>query len=59
MNVKRLTESRAASAGLIFFCVAMLAWVVGEYLIKRARRHKWDRYFSEKIDASETFLKKK
>ncbi len=59
MNVKRLTESRAACAGLIFFCVAMLAWGIGEYLMKRARRHKWDRYFSEKIDASETFLKKK
>ena len=59
MNVKRLTESRAACAGLIFFCVAMLAWGIGEYLIKRARRHKWDRYFSEKIDASETFLTKK
>ena len=57
MRVKRLTESRAACAGLICFCVLMLAWVIGEYLIKRARRHKWDRYFSEKIDASETFIK--
>lgn len=58
MRVKRLTESRAACAGLIFFCVLMLAWWLGEYLIRRARRHKWDRYFSEKIDASETLLKK-
>ncbi len=58
MRVKRLTESRAACAGLICFCVLMLAWWLGEYLIRRARRHKWDRYFSEKIDASETFLNK-
>lgn len=58
MRVKRLTESRVASAGLICFGVLMLAWWLGEYLIRRAKRRKWDRYFSEKIDASETFLKK-
>lgn len=58
-RIKSLTENRAACAGLIFFAVAMLAWILTEYWIKRARRHKWDRYFSEKIDTSETFLKPK
>ena len=56
-RIKSLTENRAACAGLIFFAISMFAWILTEYWIKRARRHKWDRYFSEKIDASETFLK--
>lgn len=58
-RIKALTENRAACAGLIFFAVSILAWILTEYWIKRARRHKWDRYFSEKIDTSETFLKPK
>ena len=58
-RIKSLTEKRAVCAGLIFFAVSMLAWILTEYWIKRARRHKWDRYFSEKIDTSETFLKPK
>ena len=56
MRIKKLTESRAARAGLIFFAVTLTAWILTEYIIKRVRRHRWDRYFSEKIDTSETFL---
>ena len=58
-QIRKLTESRAARAGLIFFAVGLIAWILTEYVVKRAKRHKWDRYFSEKIDTSETFLKKK
>ena len=56
MRIKRITESRVARAGLIFFAVMLTAWILAEYIIKRVRRHRWDRYFSEKIDTSEAFL---
>lgn len=59
MRIKQMTESRAARAGLFFFAIALVGWIVTEYVIRRVRRHKWDRYFSEKIDASETFLNRK
>ncbi len=57
--IQGLTEHRAVRAGLIFFAVALVGWILTEYLMKRARHHKWDRYFSEKIDTSETFLNRK
>ena len=56
-RIQGLTEDRAVRAGLIFFVIALIGWILTEYLMKRARHHKWDRYFSEKIDTSETFLK--
>ena len=58
MRIKEITESRVARAGLIFFAVMLTAWILTEYIIKRVRRHRWDRYFSEKIDTAETFLNK-
>ncbi len=58
-RIQSLTEHRAVRAGLIFFAVALVGWILTEYLLKRARHHKWDRYFSEKIDTSETFLNRK
>lgn len=57
MQIQSLTESRAARAGLIFFAVALVGWILTEYLIRRYRRHKWDRYFSQKIDLPDTLLK--
>ncbi len=56
MRIRTLTEDRAAMAGLIFFLVAVTAWILTEILIRRHRRHKWDKYFSEKIDLHETIL---
>ena len=56
MQIRTLTEDRAAMAGLILFLVATTAWILTEYLIRRHRRHKWDKYFSEKIDFPETIL---
>lgn len=58
-RIRKLTESRAARAGLVFFTVALVGWILTEYFIKRAKHRKWDRYFSEKIDTSETFLTKR
>lgn len=57
-RLRSLTEQRSVRAGLIFFALSLIAWILAEYLIKRARHRKWDRYFSEKIDTSETFLTK-
>ncbi len=59
MQIQSLTESRAARAGLICFAVALSGWLLTEYLIRRYRRHKWDRYFSHKVDVPDTLLKKK
>ena len=56
MRIKKITQSRAARAGLIFFSVTLLGWILAECIIKRIKRHRWDRYFSEKIDTSETFI---
>ena len=57
VQIKSLTQSRAARAGLIFFAVTLISWILGEYLLRRYRRNKWERYFSSKIDLPDTLLK--
>ena len=59
LRIRSLTQNRAVVAGVIFFAVTVLAWIVTEVLVKRRRRHKWDKYFSEKIDLPETILRRK
>ena len=48
-RIQSLTESRAFISGTIFFCLAFGGWMLVEYLIRRRKRHKWDKYFSTKI----------
>ncbi|MBE6633739.1 MAG: D-alanyl-D-alanine carboxypeptidase [Ruminococcaceae bacterium] len=57
MSIRTLTEKRSTRAGLIFFAVTCLGWLTVEYLLRRYRRHKWDRYFSQKIDLPDTLMK--
>ena len=59
MQIQSLTQSRRVRAGGIFFLVALTAWLLTEALIARYRRHKWDKYFSRKIDMSETLLRRR
>lgn len=47
---KDVMSGRVFLSGVIFFAVAMTAWVVTEYVIARRKRHKWDKYFSEKMN---------
>lgn len=50
MNIQSLTQSRAVRAGVIFFAVGLIAWITTEYVIKIRKKHKWDKYFSEKMN---------
>lgn len=56
--IQSLTENRAMRAGFLFFIIALFAWLITEYILIRRRRHKWDKYFSDKMEISETFLTK-
>lgn len=51
-QLRALTESRVFRAGAIFFVVATAIWITAETLILRHRRHKWDKYFSDKMTLS-------
>ncbi len=59
MQIKNLTENRGILAGGIFFLAAIVAWILTEYFLARHRRHKWDKYFSQKIDIPKTILKRR
>lgn len=50
LRIKNLTESRRARATLGFFLVAMAAWIGFEFFLSYRRRHKWDKYYSEKTE---------
>ncbi len=49
-GMRDLIKNRAVLAGLIFFVIALCAWIVAEVVISRRRKHRWDRYFSDKIE---------
>ena len=57
--LKALTSSRPVLAGLIFFVVAMIVWITTETIITVRRRHKWDKYFSQKIELPPDLMKRK
>ena len=44
------SQNRAIRAGVIFFVVAVSAYLTVEYVLYRRRRKKWDRYFSNKVE---------
>lgn len=59
MRLRSITEDRAVLSGILFFVIATSAWLVAEALIRRHKRNKWKKYFSEKIDLPETLMKRK
>lgn len=50
LSAKILTQSRRARAGLVFFILAMGSWVALALIRSYRRRHKWDKYFSDKTE---------
>ncbi len=50
-SIQSWFENRAVLAGLAFFVLAITAWLVTESILQRRRRHRWDKYFSEKMEA--------
>ncbi len=59
LRIRSLTEDRAVLSGILFFVVSMVAWIVTETLIRRHKRNKWNKYFSQKIDLPETLMTRK
>ncbi len=57
-SIQALTQSRVFRAGAIFFAVVFASWMTVEYILLRRRRHKWDKYFSMKMNPSPTAQKK-
>ena len=58
-SLKALTSSRPVLAGLIFFVVAVTAWITVETVITVRRRHKWDKYFSQKVKLPPDIMRRK
>ena len=58
-SLKALTSSRPVLAGIIFFVVAVAAWITIETVITVRRRHKWDKYFSQKIELPPDMMRRK
>ncbi len=56
-SMRALTGNRIFIAGACFFTLSLLAWVITEAVIRRRRRHKWDKYFSTKMTPSADALK--
>lgn len=48
LSIKRLTKSRRAKAGLIFFLVCMTVWIGGGTYFKYRTRAKWKQYYSSR-----------
>ena len=48
-SIQALTEGRVFRAAAIFFVITFTGCTVTEYIILRRRRHKWDKYFSDKL----------
>ena len=43
-------KNRAIFVALIFFALSLIVWIVTEVMISRRRKHRWDKYFSNKIE---------
>ena len=48
-DLQELLLDRAVLAGLIFFAVALAAWIALEMILSSRRHRRWDKYFSKKI----------
>ena len=53
-TMQGILKNRAALAGILFFVLSLGAWIVTEILISHRRHHKWDRYFSDKVELPKT-----
>ncbi|MBQ9785209.1 MAG: D-alanyl-D-alanine carboxypeptidase [Clostridia bacterium] len=51
-------RNRAVIAGFIFFIVATVAWIIVEYILWRRKRHKWDKYFSDKMKLPDKMMRR-
>lgn len=58
-SIQALTESRVFRAGAVFFVAVLCAWIITEYILAKKRKHKWDKYFSDKLSPPPTAAKKK
>ncbi len=57
LSIQALTQNRAVVAGLLFFIVAITAWIVTEAIIRSRRRHRWDKYFSNKMEDMDVVIR--
>lgn len=58
-SMQSLVKSRPFVAGGSFFLLAMLGWILTEFLIRRHRHRRWDKYFSEKLEAPERMARRR
>ena len=56
--IKDLTASRRVRAALVCFVVCMALWIGIGVWQKAARRHKWDKYFTQKLEAPEELARR-
>lgn len=56
--IKAWLGNRAVIAGAIFFIVSLIAWIVVEYVLWRRRRHRWDKYFSDKMQLPDSMTRR-
>lgn len=57
-RIKELTASRRVRATLICFAVCTVLWIGIEVWAVVSRRHKWDKYFSQKLEAPEELARR-
>lgn len=50
--IQDATRDRKFVAGAIFFAMTLVGWITTEAILTRRRRHRWDKYFSNKIDTT-------
>ncbi len=48
--IRKWLESRAVIAGIVFFVLGVITYLIVEYILYRRRHNRWDRYFSEKVE---------
>lgn len=48
--IRSWLESRAVIAGIVFFVVAVSAYIIVEYILQQKRHNRWERYFSSKAE---------
>ncbi len=56
--IQEWIRNRAVIAGFVFFMVATVAWIVVEYILWRKKRHKWDKYFSDKMKLPDKMMRR-
>ncbi len=54
--IQNWTEHRSVRAGFVFFLLSVSAWLIVETILSRRRHHRWDKYFSDKVEMQNTLL---